>query len=182
MGNPNYSLARIVASDSPTSYSAVGLPVGLTLNPTSRTLTGVPLASGTFVTTFVAANATGTGTTTATLTIQPGNTGTPTLTLSQDVATISRGAGEVATVTFTRTGGDLAFPVNVTYTVSGPLVGGTDYVTLPGVKKIKAGRASGAIQVRPLPGGADGKLKLTVVSGSGYTVGSGAKVRVKVAD
>ena len=181
VGNPYFSY-RIVASDSPRVYSATGLPAGLSLDAATGLIGGVPLAPGTYEVVLGATNVTGTGTATLNLTILTGNTGTPTLGVSQDTSTVSRGAGEVATVTFTRSGGDLALPLKVAYTVAGPLVGGTDYVTLPGTKKIKAGRASASFLVQPLLGGANGKVKLTVISGPGYLVDSGAKVRVRVTD
>jgi PKD repeat protein len=57
----------IAATGTPTSYTATGLPAGLTLNPTTGAITGTPTASGTAVVTITATN--GAGTTTATLTI-----------------------------------------------------------------------------------------------------------------
>jgi hypothetical protein len=54
----------IVASGTPTSYGATGLPVGLTLNTTTGVITGVPTAAGTSVVTLTATNSSGTATTT----------------------------------------------------------------------------------------------------------------------
>lgn len=59
---------------------------------------------------------------------------------------------------------------------------GADYVLLTGVKKLKPGKASGSVQIAPLPGGANGKVKLAVVAGTGYTAASPAKAKVKIPD
>lgn len=53
----NYS---IVASNSPTSYAAVGLPFGLSLNPATGTISGTPTVPGGSVVGLTATNAAGT--------------------------------------------------------------------------------------------------------------------------
>ncbi len=53
---------QISASNTPTSYSATGLPNGLTTNPTTGLITGTPTAGGTFTVNITAANSTGTAT------------------------------------------------------------------------------------------------------------------------
>lgn len=109
-------------------------------------------------------------------------TGLPVVGVGVDVPTISRGAGQVATLTFTRNGGDLSAALPVSYRVGGTLIGGRDYAALSGTKKIKAGRQSATLQIVPLAGGAKGKVKLSLPPGAGYTVGSRAKVKVNVTD
>lgn len=104
----------------------------------------------------------------------------PTVSVSVDQPTISRTAGQVATVTFTRNGGDLSQKIVVAHTLSGTLLGGNDYATLSGTKKIKAGKASVSLQIVPLAGGANGKLTLKLAPGVGYTIGSPAKATVKI--
>jgi hypothetical protein len=52
----------IVANNNPALYDAVGLPAGLTVNPTSGAITGTPSAFGSFTVTLVAANGGGVGT------------------------------------------------------------------------------------------------------------------------
>lgn len=57
----------VLATGTPTSYSATGLPPGLTINSTTGVITGTPTTWGTFTITITATN--GSGSTTATLTM-----------------------------------------------------------------------------------------------------------------
>src|ERR1035437_3593837 len=63
-----YSL-QITASNTPTSYSATGLPSGLLASPTTGLISGTPTASGTFSVVLNATNAGGTGTGTFSFTV-----------------------------------------------------------------------------------------------------------------
>ncbi len=65
---------QITASNSPTSFSATGLPGGLSVNTSTGAITGTPTASGTSTVTIGATNATGTGTAALTLTVVPAGT------------------------------------------------------------------------------------------------------------
>ena len=60
---------QIVASGSPTSYSATGLPAGLTVNATSGVISGTPTAAATSAVTLRATNAGGSGTKALTITV-----------------------------------------------------------------------------------------------------------------
>jgi uncharacterized protein YhjY with autotransporter beta-barrel domain len=60
---------QITASSITTSFSATGLPPGLSINPTTGLISGTPTAFGTFTTTVNAINATGTGSATVTFSI-----------------------------------------------------------------------------------------------------------------
>ncbi len=60
---------QIIATNSPTSYGATGLPAGLSVNTTSGLISGTPTAAGTSTVTLSATNASGTGHATLTLTI-----------------------------------------------------------------------------------------------------------------
>jgi uncharacterized protein YhjY with autotransporter beta-barrel domain/PKD repeat protein len=60
---------QITATNSPTSFSASGLPPGLSLNTSTGAITGTPTASGTYNSTIHATNATATDTKTLAFTI-----------------------------------------------------------------------------------------------------------------
>src|SRR5205807_10439225 len=60
---------QITATNSPTSYSATGLPAGLSVNPSNGLIPRTPTAAGNSSLTLSAANAGGTGTATLVLTI-----------------------------------------------------------------------------------------------------------------
>jgi hypothetical protein len=60
---------QISATNSPTSYGASGLPLGLSVNTVSGLISGTPTVAGTFSVTVSARNSTGTGTAALTLTI-----------------------------------------------------------------------------------------------------------------
>ena len=59
----------IVATNSPTSYTATGLPAGLSINTTTGQITGSVAAAGTYNVTINATNAYGTDTETLVITI-----------------------------------------------------------------------------------------------------------------
>ena len=60
---------QIVASNTPTSYGATGLPSGLSVNTSTGLISGTPLGIGTSNVTLTATNASGTGTSTLTLSV-----------------------------------------------------------------------------------------------------------------
>jgi len=68
-GNPfNYA---ITATNSPTSYNAINLPAGLSVNTSTGAITGSPTATGIFNVDITATNAAGSDTKTLVLTINP---------------------------------------------------------------------------------------------------------------
>jgi hypothetical protein len=60
---------NVSATGVPTSYTASGLPAGLTLNSATGAITGTPTVSGTFVVTVTATNSSGSSSSTLTFTI-----------------------------------------------------------------------------------------------------------------
>ena len=61
----------ITASATPTSFNAVGLPAGLSVNTTTGEITGIPTAVGTYTVTISATNVGGTGNANLVFTIAP---------------------------------------------------------------------------------------------------------------
>jgi hypothetical protein len=60
---------QITATNNPTSFDAVGLPPGLTVNTSTGLISGTPTTAGTYTVTISATNAGGTGSATLTITI-----------------------------------------------------------------------------------------------------------------
>jgi hypothetical protein len=71
---------QIAATNTPTSYSATGLPPGLGLNQSSGTITGSPTTVGTYTVGLTAINTNGSGTASITIDIQPAPTAPPQIT------------------------------------------------------------------------------------------------------
>ncbi len=106
----------------------------------------------------------------------------PVIGVTIDAPTISRGSGQFATVTFTRTG-DLSALLLVPYTVGGQTVEGRDFAALKGVRKFKAGKSTATVKIVPTAGGEDGKARLVIQPGNGYTVDPTArKVKTLITD
>ncbi len=112
-----------------------------------------------------------------------GGTGTPEVTVTASVPSVTAGGGGTGVFTVTRTG-DTTGEITVAYVVKGSAVDGTDYVLLSGKKKLKAGKASVKIKVTPLGAAAGGSVKrvvkLTLLTGDGYTLGAAASAKVKI--
>ena len=69
------------------------------------------------------------------------------------------------------------------YTISGTAVGGVDYKTLTGMATFPAGATKAKIKVKPLPATGDTgsvKVKVKLLSGTGYTLGSPGNATVKI--
>lgn len=99
---------QVNATNNPTSFSATGLPTGLSINKTTGLIKGIPILAGTFRVTLKATNAKGSGTYTWALTINlatsnPNQTFTPTPTpmipVVPNLAPTISTSGEKVTVT-----------------------------------------------------------------------------------
>jgi hypothetical protein len=97
-GTANYSFSyQVVATNSPTNYTASGLPAGLSIGAGTGLITGAPTSTGTTTATVNAINSAGTGT--ATVTISVASTGTDSI-VSQGLSAVlasSTQAGNLAT-------------------------------------------------------------------------------------
>lgn len=101
---------QIVASNSPTSYTAANLPAGLSINTSTGLITGTPTAGGTFNATITALNSFGSDSETLQISIR-----VPTLTLTPATLTaFAANAGfHSATQSYTLTGSELTDGITV---------------------------------------------------------------------
>ncbi len=162
---------QIAASHAPTSFAASGLPMGLSLNRTSGLITGTPTQTGTFSVALSAVNAAGTGT--GMLTLVFAQT-LPTVSVAATVPSAISGSGASGEFTLTLSAAQPK-DVVVNFTLNGSAINGTDYVLLKTSKKIRAGKMGKVIPVTPLGtlvGATKKTVKLTLATGSGYTVGA----------
>lgn len=113
----------IEATNSPTSYSATGLPPGLSLNTTTGIITGVPTAVGVYTATLGATNAGGTGTQVFTVTVGEAHPDNPAIT---SAATATGAVGVAFSYTITATN-------SPTYFSAGPMPGGLSLDEATGV-------------------------------------------------
>ena len=99
-------------------------------------------------------------------------------------ATVKNGTvgGPAAVITLRRTG-DLSAPLTVFYKFKGSGRRGIDYPALPVKKTFKAGKAERVIRIKPrgdLGGLAKRVVRVALVPGEGYTVGTASAAKVKL--
>ena len=114
--------------------------------------------------------------------VVPGAATLPTVSLAATVPQVVADGGGTGSFTVTRTG-DLSTDLLVTYSIKGTARAGVDYTPLKGTKKLKAGKASAQIKVKPLgdlDGAAKATVKLTLVPSASYAVGTAGAQKVKI--
>ena len=171
---------QITATNSPTSYGASGLPAGLAVNPATGLISGSPTQTGIFPVTLSTTNPYGTST--STLTLQVTGRALPVVTLSAAIPSVVLNTGEIGAFALTLSGAQTSDLV-VSYVLKGTAANGVDYVYRKGTAKIKAGRTTKLIKVIPngdLAGAPKKVVKLSLLTGTGYNVGTGSAVKVKI--
>ena len=170
---------QIPATNTPSSYDAVGLPDGLGLDPFTGLITGAPVASETVFVAVSATNASGTGTGTLVLTV---GTALPVATVAATtpLATLDGGVkgGFIVTLSAAQPSA-----VIVRYAIKGAAVNGEDYALLRGTLKFKPGKTSKMIKIAPqgtLGGATKKAVKLILQAGPGYVVGMPSSVKGKI--
>jgi uncharacterized delta-60 repeat protein len=106
------------------------------------------------------------------------------------VVTVSAGVGTTAPgrapgVVFIQRTGDTSADLIVRYSAGGNAAAGQEYAALSGQKKIKAGKATASVKIKPLAGGAAlgmRKVQIKLQADSAYRVGDPAKAKVIIQD
>ncbi|HVU32945.1 MAG TPA: MBG domain-containing protein [Opitutaceae bacterium] len=131
----------IIASNSPESYSATGLPDGVSLDQTSGVISGTPAHAGTFEIALAATNKGGTGAATLELTVAPAPV---TIALGNVMASYD---GQPKAVTTTTVPGGV--PVTVTYggATTAPSAVGTYAVVATSASSDYTGTATGTLTI-----------------------------------
>jgi hypothetical protein len=149
---------QITATNTPTSYSATGLPAGLLVNAGTGLISGTPTAAGTWTVTVRATNTGGTGTATLALTIAlapPVITGAATASGTVGVSFSYQITATNSPTSFGATGLPAGLLVNTgTGLISGtPTAAGTSTVTLSATNSAGPGTATLTLTIAPAPPG-----------------------------
>lgn len=166
-GEPFYYL--ITASNLPTSFSATSLPAGLTFDPATGIISGIPTTTGSTLVPIAAVNAVGTGTATVRITV-PSFTALPRIT-SSAAAAATVGTAFSYQIAASRAASSYSapsLPAGLTVSTSTGLISGTPTTTgtfsvtisaftsggtASGVLRIFVGAASPALPIISSPAG-----------------------------
>ena len=148
----------ITATNRPTSFSADGLPPGLTVDAKNGLITGGPSVAGKFTVTLHATNAAGTGSASLVLTI----TSQP-VTLAVSGANTAQYGGKAAKLIFSRTGYS-GTGLTVYYKLKGSAKAGVDFKPLSGYVVFPPSVSQVKLKLKPLNNPNNpGALKLKVI-------------------
>jgi len=167
----------IAASNSPSSYSATGLPAGLSVNTTTGVISGTPTASGSSSVTISATNAGGTGSATLALTVNPAKPViNSTLTASGTVSTAFSYSitATNSPTSYSASGLPAGLSVNTsTGVISGtPTASGTSSVTIGATNAGGTGAATLSITIAAAGGSApviNSSLSASATAGATFT-------------
>jgi T5SS/PEP-CTERM-associated repeat protein len=183
---------KAAATNKPTTYTATGLPTGLSVNKSSGEISGTPTAAGDFqvVLGFAGASAIGAGV----LDLDIAGTGPTVKPPPPTLAKVTVKATDplayehdklTGLFTVTRTG-TTTKPLKVDYTVQGSATPGTDYQKLSGSITILADSVTARIKVKPIDAGITGggkrTVKLMLKPESDYTLGAPAAAKVNIVE
>ena len=148
---------QISATNNPTSFSATGLPAGLSLNTSTGLISGTPRTEGTSTVTLSATNSAGTGTATLTLTIAA-----PAVPAITSATTANGAVGSAFSYQITATNtptsyGATGLPAGLSVSASTGLISGTPTA---------AGSSTVTLSATNITGTGTATLTLTIASGS----------------
>ncbi|MDP5097403.1 MAG: Ig domain-containing protein, partial [Flavobacterium sp.] len=187
--NATYNLPltySIVAANSPSSYNAVGLPLGLSIDTSTGVISGNPLQVGVFSITISATNATGTGDATLEMIVSKGNQSIifdaiPSKVYGDSDFTLNASASSALAVTYVTSNPDVAIVTNNVVSIVGVGIAtitasqsGDDYYNAadPVVQELIVAKADQVISFEPLVEklDSDADFQLNATSSSGLAI------------